>query len=202
MKVISKYHHLFLLAALCVCIIACEKEYSYEGGAGTAPVPVDTTRTDTTTNVDTTDPGPGISYCNTCADKKETALDEWSFRIGDTVFCGADDTAIINYERTAFTFFGPSSCAADSGMIFTVYLSPNVLNRDRYNFTVPYASFYYYHTGAPNVLSNKADESFTLTIKSYIHSTKIATGTFSGTAYRQDGSPVAVRWGKFKIRLI
>ena len=202
MKVVLQYRFLFFLLLLLICISACEKEYSYEGGAIGMPVPVDTTHIDTTTHADTLEPGTGISHCNACLNKNELLEGEWRFRTGDTVFCGADDTAIMNYERTAFTFFGPSVCASDSGLIFTVYISPHILNRDTYNFTVPYASFYYYHTGAPNVLSNGLDESFTLTITSYIHATRIATGTFSGTAYRQDGSTVAVTWGEFKIKLI
>ncbi|MFT3681626.1 MAG: hypothetical protein QM791_15250 [Ferruginibacter sp.] len=198
MKVFLKYGPL-LVTAVVIFFLSCEKEYSYEGGIATPPVIIDTTNTKPDT---THQPGPGeLPPCKFCNETGEMEDFTWSFKTGYSLLCGID-TAIINTERTSFTFFGPSLCAADSGLIFTVYLSPYVLNKDITNLTVSYASFYYYHTGQPYVLSNKTNESFKLTITNYIHSTKTAEGTFSGTGYRQDGRAVAISSGRFKIKLL
>lgn len=173
---------------------SCEKEYSYEQGQQVIPVipvPADTTRPVV----------PEFNNCDLCNPLEEPAVGQWSFKTGPSFLCGAVDTAIINFERTAFTFFGPSACAGDSGLIFTVYLSPYVLDRDTYNLTVPYASFYYYRTGFPNLLANRTDQSFTFTISSYNHTSRVAKGVFNGTAYRPDGSPAVVHSGRFAIEL-
>lgn len=184
----------WMLIVLLFFLTSCEKEYSYENGQVT--VRVDPPAVDSNLVII-----PEFHYCSLCDPAKQLQVSEWSFRIDTSVVCGIVDTAIINFERTAFTFFGPSSCAGDTGLIFTVYLDPFVLDKDTYNFTVPYASFYYYRTGYPNLLANRTDQSFTFTITSYIHATRIATGVFSGTAYRPDARPAVVHTGKFKIQL-
>ena len=147
------------------------------------------------------DPG-ALPNCASCLQRDTVNTYTWSFKTGVSQLCGRVDTAIINVDRSSFTFYGPSSCGSDTGLIFTVYLNPLVLNKDTTNLKAPYATFFYYHTGAPYILLSKTSQTFNFTISSYVHATKIATGTFSGFGYRQDGRAVAVSSGKFKIRLL
>jgi len=196
----SKYGPLFLL--LILIFISCEKEYSYEGGDSLPPtvtLPIDSTFPGDTTHYD---PGALMS-CSSCKDSPDIAESSWSFKTGNSLLCGTVDTAfILGLERSSFTFFGPSACGGDSGLIFTVYLSPNTLKRDTSNMDATYAVFYYYHTGQPYILTSHSDQSFNLTISSYVHATKMVTGTFRGTGFRDDGRAVSVVSGKFRIRLL
>ena len=196
---LHKYNVALLLLILSL-LGGCGKEYSYEGGAGpTIPIiPVDTTSANDSVSVDYEE----LFSCNSCIASDTLAQWEWSFKTGNSLLCGKSDTAILNPERNSFTFFGPSTCAADSGLIFTVYLEPNVLDRDITNLDASHAIFYYYDTNGPYVLTSHYDRPFSLTIKSYVHATGIATGNFSGVGYRQDSSVINITDGKFKIKLL
>jgi hypothetical protein len=199
MKFSIYYTRFFIAAAvMLLCFAACTKDYSYEGGPGT--VPVLPAPPDTSSNPGVPNPAlQDFDYCAACDSTDALQLSSWSFKIDTSFLCGKVDTAILNYDRDAFTFFGPSACGDSTGLIFSVYLGATALDRDFYNFTVPFASFHYYHTTTPYL--NAVDESFKLTITSYIHATGIATGTFSGVGYREDGVPAAIHSGKFIIRL-
>jgi hypothetical protein len=118
------------------------------------------------------------------------------------VLCGKVDTTIINAEKNALTFFGPSICAKDSGIIFTVYLKSNVLNKDILNLDASHAIFYYYDSYGPYVLMSHYDQPFKLTINSYVNATGIAIGTFSGIGFLADGTWIEIREGKFKIKIL
>ncbi len=194
MNVSIKKYGLCCCSALLLLIllnVSCQKELYFDREVTTLPV-------DSITPAN--DPG-ALPACASCLKPDTVNTYTWSFKTGDSQLCGRVDSAIINIDRTSFTFFGPSSCGGDSGLIFTVYLDPFALNKDTTNFTAAYASFYYYHTGAPYVLMSKTAQSFNFTISSYVHATKIATGVFSGFGYRQNGRAVEVKSGKFKIRL-
>ena len=45
--------------------------------------------------------------------------------------------------KTDFTFFGPSACSVDTGIVVSVYL-PVALDRDQFNLTTQQTAFYYY----------------------------------------------------------
>ena len=166
---------------------------------GTQPVPVDTIPV-IPPPPPTPPVPPALPNCAVCVPTMDIALSRWSFKTGSSLICGTD-TAIATSDRNAFTFFGPSACAADKGMILTAYLSTLGLQADIFDFRVPYASFFYYHTSQPYILMSRTNESFVVTITSYIHATRIATGTFSGTAYQVDGRAVNITDGKFKVAL-
>ncbi len=195
--------YFFFVLTLLVYATACEKEYSYEGG-GTPPptiiVPVDSTLQP----ADTIVPDPGeLPTCLSCSNTIDIPVSSWSFKTGNSFLCGKVDTAImLSLERNTFTFFGPAACGTDTGLIFTVSLGPNSLDRDIENLVASNAVFYYYHTYAPYVLISRADLPFSLIISSYNHTTKMITGTFSGTGLRQDGRGVHITDGKFKMKLI
>lgn len=191
---------LLLLVLLLIGFSSCEKDYSYEGG-DTAILPVDSLVDSVPVKDSLNHNPPEFSPCDYCINNNPLKESTWSFKIDTTILCGSVDTAIVLGNRAAFTFFGPTYCVKDSGIIFTIYLSPYQLTRDTTNYAAPKASFYYYHTLAPFILMNQASEPFRFVISSYIHATRIATGTFSGVAYRQDGRAALITDGKFNIKL-
>jgi len=111
------------------------------------------------------------------------------------------DTARVNPERTAFTFFGPSACSSDTGIIISAYLDGNVLNKDLFNISTQNGAFYFYdNVGQTTILiSNSAN--FNVTVESYIHQTRVITGKFSGLANYSNGSSSYISSGKFKATL-
>ena len=194
------YNGLLLFVLLLICLASCEKDYSYEGG-NTAILPADSLLDSIPFNDSLNHGLPEFSSCVYCINNNPLKESTWSFKIDTTILCGSVDTAIVLGNRAAFTFFGPTSCVKDSGIIFTIYLSPYQLTRDTTNYAVPKASFYYYHTLAPFILMNGPSEPFQFVISSYVHATRMATGTFSGVAYRQDGRAAVITDGKFNIKL-
>ena len=194
------YNSLLLFVLLLISLISCEKEYSYEGGDSTI-LPVDSLVDSIPVTDSLNHVLPEFSSCVYCNNNNPLKESTWSFRIDTTVLCGSVDTAIVLGNRAAFTFFGPTSCVKDSGIIFTIYLNPYQLTRDTTNYAVPKVSFYYYHTLAPFILMNQASEPFHFVISSYVHATRIAIGTFSGVAHRADGRVAVISDGKFNIKL-
>lgn len=187
----------FLLVVL-LAISGCIKEYSYEGGV-IPPSVVDTSQPPmlppTGTNL------PECSFCNSNRDNYEEK--RWSFKIGDSLQCGPMDTAILAPGRDAFTFFGPSSCSPITGMVVTVYLDNNILNKDQRNLVLTKVIFTYHTLGLPKyLLSTQRGSLFYLTITSYDHQTKMTTGTFNGEVLSADGTLLQVNSGKFKVKLI
>ncbi|MBC7867415.1 MAG: hypothetical protein H7X88_07765 [Gloeobacteraceae cyanobacterium ES-bin-316] len=194
MNFFFKIYSVYFCSAIMLVLllsVSCQKEIYWDREFIALPV-------DSIPAID--DPG-ALPGCASCLRPDTSNTFTWSFKTRNAQLCGEVDTAIINLDRTALTFYGPSSCGQDSGLIFTVYLTPSGLNKDTSNLKAPYAAFYYYNTGAPYVLLSKTSQSFNFTISSYVHATRIATGTFSGFGYRQDGRAVEVSSGKFKIRL-
>lgn len=173
---------------------SCKKEYSYEGGA----IPVISTDT-----VRVPVPVNEFPLCPACTANTGSGLSQWTFKSGNSVLCGTLDTAISNPDRNAFTFFGPSSCSGDTGMVMTVYLITDSLNRDRTNITTYNNAFYFYERVTPSyIFMSHQGSGFTVTITSYDHQARICTGTFSGTAFRNNGGGASISSGKFKVKLL
>lgn len=190
-----------LFVLLLIGIASCKKEYSYEGGI-TVVLPADSLVDSIPVKDTLSHILPEFSPCTYCINNNTLKESTWSFKIDTTILCGIIDTAIVLGDRGIFTFFGPTNCVKDSGIIFTIYLNPYQLNRDTTNYAVPKVSFYYYHTLAPFIFINKPSESFYFVITSYINATHIALGTFSGVAYRPDGRAIIISDGKFNVKLI
>lgn len=185
--------HICILSLISLVIAGCAKEYSYEGGE--INVRVDTIRVP----VGHTDP-----VCPACINNTIPQLSQWNFKSGNWLLCGEADTAIISPERTAFTFFGPSACSADTGMIISVYLEPEQrLDRDRNNITTNRNAFYCYDNVRPSyIFSSQSNVPFQVTIESYVHATRIATGTFNGNVKLANGGSANISFGRFKVKLI
>ncbi len=147
-------------------------------------------------------PVTGIA-CADCMGRDSIAFNRWSFYADNKFYCGKTDTAIIiSLTRDAFTFFGPSSCSLDSGLVMTVYLDPPGLSRDTTNYEVKKVSFFYYdHNGVQNIFISKGSRDIIMQIDSYNHVTKIATGHFEGYGYKPSGSTAVVTKGKFQVKL-
>ena len=168
----------------------CVKEYSYE-------------RRDSVIVTDTIKPGDTAPWiCPACIGRDTLLESKWSFHNWNVFFCGSIDTAIVNPERTAFTFFGPSACSVDTGMIISAFLEGIVLNKDLYNFTSQDGAFYYYdNVRQTTIFISRQTNPFSVTIDSYIHQTRMATGTFNGPIFRTNGGASYVFSGKFKVKL-
>lgn len=187
-----------LLQYVCFILIvflqfSCAKEYSFEGGG--TPIVRDSMPAPIVVNE--------FPFCPNCVTNTGTILSEWSFKSSNSVLCGKADTAIINPERNAFTFFGPSSCSPDTGMVVSVYLEGNKLNRDISNLTTNHNAFYYYEKVTPSyIFMNPNGGIFTVTISNYNHQTKIATGTFLGYVNRITGGGTYIESGRFTVKLL
>lgn len=188
----------FFFSLLVILNQACTKEYSREAiNSSTPPI------TDTTPPQQVPPYSTDFPFCLSCVDKDKFEENRWSFKAGDSFLCGIMDTAILTRDRTAFTFFGPSACSLDTSMIISVYLEPYVLNRNYNNLLIPKVAFYYSKLGASFYpLISKTGTPFSVTIDSYNHQTKMTIGTFTGQAYKPDGSALLVSSGKFKVKLL
>lgn len=181
----------YFIPAICVLLLAtsCQKELYFDR----EPVLTDTL------------PGtPVFSFpaCASCTANAELNVNEWSFRTKTSYLCGTLTDGIITSNKNAFTFFGPSACSIDSGMVITAYLDPARINGDTTNFHASYVAFYYYdHTTTDYILVSKRNTAFSLTITDYKESSGIASGTFSGGSFLVNGAFIYVDEGRFKVRL-
>lgn len=178
-----------------IILYGCIKEYSYEGGLGGSVI------TDTLQPPVTPPPSPEFAICQACNGQDRFEENRWSFKAGNSFVCGIIDTGIINSERNAFTFFGPSACTMDTSMAVSVYLETDHLNRNHQGLVVRRIAFYFNKFGlSDHLLINRPGTPFSVTINSYDHGTKMTIGTFQGNAFRPDGSALAVE-GKFMVKL-
>jgi hypothetical protein len=171
---------------------SCKKEYSYEGSTVISNID--------TTNVSTVSP-PYI--CPSCIGDENFQENKWNFKENGLLRCGIIDTAIANPARTGFTFYGPSKCSNDTGMIMTILLDTLRLNRDISNFTFSRSAFYYYdNVGNTYIYMNRQQSPFTVTIESYTHIDRMITGTFYGFGYKSNGVSASISSGRFKVKLL
>ncbi len=209
MKKLWRYYFFFLILCLPVLILqntGCVKEYSFEGAPQdtipTDTIPVDTIQTDT---LDTTVIPPAIIFpqCNFCKELNQVDLGHWSFKIGDTYLCGSFSNSgfFSGLSKMNFTFFGPSACSDDTGIVVSVYL-PVPLDQDRYGLSTNETAFYYYdHNSPDDILDSRSTATFTVTVQSFIYATGIAIGTFSGDVYTVKGDIVHITDGQYKASL-
>ena len=178
---------------------SCIKEYSYEGGPtdtlDTIPV-IDTLLNDTTTS----SPPIVFQHCDACNGQSGYTLGTWNFKYDTSIFCGNITRAIINVDKNAFTFFGPSACSLDTGLIMTVYLDAP-LDGDATNVTALHTYFQYYNNkGIQDIFDSFESAPFVLTIEKYTQSTGIATGHFTGLVKTDRNTTDKIQEGKFMIQ--
>lgn len=173
----------------------CVKEYSFEG----ADVP--DTLSDTS-HVDTI-PASKVFFppCNLCNPNEEISLGKWSFRYDTFYLCGNITKAVITPDKTAFTFFGPSACSLDTGIVLTINVG-DTLNRDRTDLRARITIFEYYdNVSQKDIFISDVPRSFSLVIDQYDHQTGIATGRFFGNATAKDHSQAKIYDGNYVIQL-
>jgi hypothetical protein len=175
----------------------CAKEYSFEGS--------DTEPGDTIT-VPPPPPAPvsGLPRCALCDTYPDPVNEkQWKLKADESVACGIIDTAIVTFDRSAFTFFGPSACSRDTGIVMTIYLETKKLDRDMSNVYISKVSFYYYDRVTPSyIFISSAAYPFSMVIEQYDHQTKMATGHFDGFARRTNGINAVISAGRFKVKLL
>ena len=185
----------FLLCVQPAGFSGCIKEYSYEGGplqdTVHDPIPFDTL------------PGQAIIFpvCAQCKEPEDTSASEWSFKYDTSFLCGNITAAIIAPDRNGFTFFGPSYCSTDTGLVMTVYLGAYFLDADKMNITSNKVIFEYYDNVKPSdiFITGELGEFF-LTIDTYEYATGIAKGSFNGYVPAKNGTAVQIKNGKFHVK--
>ena len=187
---------IFILYLQLPGLSGCVKEYSYEGGPTGNTLPVN----DTITIPDTIRPQISFPFCSGCRGMDDFILSKWSFKHDTSLLCGTVTDAVITPERNGFTFFGPSACSADTGLVMTVFLNADALNRDRSNITTNLVTFQYYDNTTFSDIFNSGLRSVSFTIDNYVHATGIAKGRFTGTVRTKDSTAAAIADGKFEIK--
>src|SRR5678815_2195353 len=195
MMLVKRYYAAFLFLLLPVLLvqnIRCAKEYSFEGARA------DTLSNGSRDSVITQPPTTSFPSCNLCDPSMPITLGHWSFKTGNAYQCGTFTNSgfFSGFEKTNFTFFGPSACSIDTGIVVSVYL-PVALDQDQFNIKTDQAAFYYYdHTATDDILQSRHTAIFSITVQSFFESTGIATGTFSGTVYTPSGDSAHVTEGR------
>jgi hypothetical protein len=198
MNFLKRYYFLFFFFLFYILLIqntGCVKEYSFEG-APHDTIPIDTLHV-------VSPPAIIFPQCTFCDSLDAILLGQWSFKTGNAYLCGSfTNSGFFNGNtKTSFTFFGPSSCSIDTGLVVSVYLSIP-LNQDRYNLTTNETAFYYYDHNSPNdILASRTTSVFSVTVQSFIFATGIVTGTFSGTVFTAKGDTMSIAEGRFKAFL-
>lgn len=203
MNYLKRYYLFFFSFAFVILLLqssGCIKEYSFEGALNdTTPVniPIDT--------LDTLMLPPAITFsqCYFCNAADEILLGHWSFKTGNAYLCGSFSNSgfFSGQSKTSFTFFGPSACSDDTGLVVSVYL-PIPLDQNRYDLTTNRTAFYYYDHNSPNdILASRPPSVFSVTVQSFVSATGIATGSFSGIAFTATGDSMRITDGRFKALL-
>src|SRR4030095_6965610 len=197
MKFIKRYYTIFLLLLLPVVLlqnIRCAKEYSFEG-AKVDTIPT----TGSGDTVITQIPTPLIPQCSTCNPSNPITLGHWSFKTGNSYQCGTYTSSgfFSGFSKMNFTFFGPSACSVDTGIVVSVYL-PVALDRDQYNISTEQTAFYYYdNLATADIYQSRPPAVFSVKVLSFIAATGIVTGTFGGTVFTATGDSAHITDGQF-----
>ena len=185
-----------LALACCVLLLniqGCTKEYSYEiqpvDTTGNGPDSTDTLQTDFI-----------YFQCPQCEKNPGYIMGKWSFMIDSFSFCGIVTGEVMLTERTAFTFFGPSTCSADSGLIITCYMDEPFAEEAAYVSVDLVTLRYYNHPGAKDMLLADASLGFALVIQNYSKTTGIMSGYFIGNVLTDRNTIERISNGKFEIQ--
>ncbi|MBZ5856586.1 hypothetical protein [Flavihumibacter profundi] len=188
-----------LLTCMFWAMSSCSKEYSYE-----ARTVIDSLPSVDTLNSHDSIPVIGLEFpvCPGCDSIEKLSPYYWSFIVNKRLVCGTITATYVNYERTGITFFGPSACAIDSGLVIDAFFDAGLLNANNNNFQANRVNWQYYDNNINNqILSSWMPHVFNVTIDSYSHETGIAVGGFKGYAKMLMGDSVAVSDGRFRILL-
>ena len=178
-------------------ISGCAKEYSYEGG------PVQDIVHDSIPLPDTiAESGIHFPECSQCKETIKVFPATWDFKFGTSFLCGNLTRGIKSPDNSGFTFFGPSTCSLDTGIVMTVFLKDLLLDRDLQDVTEKDVIFEYYDNKTQrDIFISDKKGLFALTIQTYEVATGIMTGTFSGYVSTKDNSIAEIRGGRFSVKI-
>lgn len=191
----SLYHaSIIFLVCIVFSIMACEKEYSYEQQQQQNPA-------DTAIPQDILPPlDIVIPACPSC-NNPDTSATYWNFNSGNTILCGAITGAVKNPDDDAMTFFGPSACSIDTGLIITAFFNKQDLKLKQTNITAVRSSLEYYdNTTHITIFRSRPAYNFTVTITQIDQQTGWASGTFSGRVEDKNRQEVKINNGSFRIK--
>lgn len=189
-----QYRYLLLIVLLWVTAgTACMKDYSYEGESIPPPVIYPAPPPSAI---------PAYAYCADCKGRDKFEYGRWSFWVDTNFFCGIVTDGVASPERTGFTFFGPSTCSVDTGLIMTIFLPNNIaLKSDQYNVISQRATLEYYDNATPSdMFISRNTTEMTFVLDQYIHNTLIARGRFFGKVYDKQGAVINITNGKFEFK--
>lgn len=185
------------LIAILIFFSACYKDYSFE--RSDIPPMVEDSSIVTDPPPTAASPLPGCDFCSVNQQPTEIS---WSFGIDGSFLCGNVTSSVMSNEKDALTFFGPSSCSNDSGLIITAYFSKRPLRGDAAYVQADRASAIYYDNISDVPLFESLPQNgFFLVINEYDQSTGIAFGTMGGKAKFKDGSTWTIKNGRFRISI-
>jgi hypothetical protein len=183
---------------LIVNLTSCVKEYSYEGG----PPPPGIVIIDSIPQNDTI-PQSEVHFpgCSECKETDELLPGAWNFKVDTSFVCGKITAAIKSPDGNGFTFFGPSKCTLDTGIVLTIFLDGISLDQDLQNVTIKDVIFEYYDNEyRRDIFGWLRKDVFMLTISTYTASTKTMIGTFSGYVKGWDNLQGEIKEGNFYIQ--
>ena len=123
----------------------------------------------------------------------------WQFMTGPSAMCGPVTNALLSRDKKALTFFGPSACTIDTGLIMTAFFD-TPLDGDRAEVVATRAVLQYYNkNAAEDVFRSDPNHRFTFIIIQYTEATQTATGQFRGYAYTPNSTAILVESGTFNI---
>lgn len=184
----------FLLGFMLESSLGCIKEYSFEGREDdTIPTSVPDTLVDNSTIT--------FPICQGCINVNEPQPYTWNFRFGTSLLCGNITRAVKAPDHTAFTFFGPSACSIDTGLVMTVYFGAKIVDADASGLSTNDVIFQYYdNVSRRDIFMTDTIGKFSLTIDNYKQSTGIAKGRFGGFVPDRNGDLAEIKDGKFLIK--
>lgn len=185
----AAYKILLIACFFAVAFSACMKDYSYEYREPAPPdIPTPPVFND----------APAI--CEACKGMDLYQQDRWSFKVGNVVYCGTITRGVLTPEKTGFTFFGPSACSEDTGLIMTIFVPNDPLTKDRFALQTSRSALQYYNRlGPTDVFASLNSSNFQIYIEQYLFATKYIIGRFSGVVYDAAGNAITIKDGKFRF---
>ncbi|HMP91237.1 MAG TPA: hypothetical protein PKD90_00055 [Phnomibacter sp.] len=180
------------VSLLLILLPSCAKEYSYQAGTTVAPWP--------DTAFGTVSQKIKIPACSRCDSLMATTPFFWQFTLAGSRLCGPVTKGLMSTTRTGFTFFGPSACSPDSGLIIEAFFDPVQFTSNQANLATRASNLFYYDN-LTNGFAVRSQLPYTLTLfmDSYQHDSRIGEGRFTGILFNTKGDTASIQHGYFKV---
>ena len=171
-------------------LTGCQKELSCDGCPVSNPIfPIDTSIINDTSRIDTT---LNFPICNSCDSTSQLELNSWSLKTNKSFICGVVHNAFFNLEKSAFDFEGYLKCSSDTGFRIVSFFpqlnfysnqynvstkNQSLFLNDRINYMNPWGGYIFRTDGTT------PPHTITVVVDTFINSSKLMVGRFSGYAY-------------------